>query len=568
MFKENKDYLQTNLFSFENQLSKEKAEKLRKSEEYYFFKMIFSKIKEDDFAVLYSEKCSRPNAAVNQLVSALILMNRKGWTYEELFNRIDFDLLTRSALGLFTIEEAPFCQATIFNFQNLLADHYIRTGENLLERVFDGLTEKQLKALKLKTNIQRSDSFLAASNIRNYSRLQLLIEVLIRLHRILTKKEKKKYSDKFAPYIKQSSGQYIYHLKGSDLNSEIEKIGEVYHWLYKKLEKKYSGVEIFQTFERVYTEHFTVADKKVEVIAAEELTSSIVQSPDDVEATYRRKRTKESRGQSINITETANPENPVSLLTDVSVNPNNKDDSKVLNKRLDVMKEKTPDLEELHTDGAYGSEDNDEKMEELDILHVPTGIRGREGKVEIKIEKKRKERYNVSCPGQKVKAKKARKKFRANFDLKKCSSCSLKEICPTIELKNSRAYYFTKADYMQKNRQQNINKIPRARRKLRPNVESTVNEFTCKTKKGKLKVRGAFKAEIFAFTMALSINFGRIYRLILENPEEYAALLRYLLYFFVRKVKLLNSNNSGPLRWYIFQYFSKMTEYALKSACF
>ncbi len=477
-------------------------------------------------------------------------MSRKGWTYEELFDRIDFDLLTRAALGLFTMEETPFCPATIFNFQNLLSEHHITTGENLLERVFDGFTEKQLKALKLKTNIQRSDSFLAASNIRNYSRLQLLVEILIRLHRILTEKEKKKLADKFGPYIKQSSGQYIYHLKGSDLNSEIERIGEVYHWLHKKLEKKYREVEIFNIFERVYTEHFTVVNKKVEVIAAEELSSSIVQSPDDVEATYRRKRRNESRGQSINITETANPENPINLLTDVSVNPNNKDDSKILNKRLDVMKEKTPDLEELHTDGAYGSEDNDKKMEELNILHVPTGIRGREGKVEIKIEKKRKDRYNVSCPRQEVKAKKARKKLKASFDINICKKCDLKDSCPTIELKNSRAYYFTKSDFMQKNRRKNIEKIPEERRKLRPNVESTVNEFTCKTKNGKLKVRGAFKAEIFAFAMALSINFGRIYRLILENPEEYACLYRYLFCFFVIKAKSLNSRVS---QWHFFQ---------------
>ena len=40
MFKENTGYLQTNLFSFENQLNKKKLEKLRGSEEYYFFKTI------------------------------------------------------------------------------------------------------------------------------------------------------------------------------------------------------------------------------------------------------------------------------------------------------------------------------------------------------------------------------------------------------------------------------------------------------------------------------------------------------------------------------------------------
>ena len=43
---------------------------------------------------------------------------------------------------------------------------------------FDGLTKEQLKRLKIKTDIQRSDSFMAMSNIRSYGWVQLLIESL------------------------------------------------------------------------------------------------------------------------------------------------------------------------------------------------------------------------------------------------------------------------------------------------------------------------------------------------------------------------------------------------------
>ena len=55
------------------------------------------------------------------------------------------------------------------NFQNRLNEHHVSTGENLLEKTFDNLTLDQIKELKLKTDIQRTDSFFAASNIRNYS---------------------------------------------------------------------------------------------------------------------------------------------------------------------------------------------------------------------------------------------------------------------------------------------------------------------------------------------------------------------------------------------------------------
>ncbi len=39
----------------------------------------------------------------------------------------------------------------------------------------------------------------------------------------------------------------------------------------------------------------------------------------------------------------------------------------------------------MHTDGGYGSEDNDKKFEELGIIQITTAVRGRESKIEKKI---------------------------------------------------------------------------------------------------------------------------------------------------------------------------------------
>ena len=50
-------------------------------------------------------------------------------------------------------------------------------------------------------------------------------------------------------------------------------------------------------------------------------------------------------------------------------------------KKNEELKEKTLDLKELHTDGAYGSKDNDQKFEELGITHIPTAVKGRKSKV-------------------------------------------------------------------------------------------------------------------------------------------------------------------------------------------
>src|SRR4030042_3220074 len=79
MFQENTEHMQPSLFGIANQFSPEKIERLKKSKEYYFYHLVFCKIREKDFEVLFSKEYSRPNAPVNSLVSAIILMTHHGW---------------------------------------------------------------------------------------------------------------------------------------------------------------------------------------------------------------------------------------------------------------------------------------------------------------------------------------------------------------------------------------------------------------------------------------------------------------------------------------------------------
>ena len=523
MFRKNTSHLQPSLFGIASQLPKAKLKKLKKSKEYDFYQLVFCKINEKDFSVLYSDNSSRPNVPVNSLVASIILMYHNDWTTEQLFNHIDFDLLTRTALGLDTLEQTPFCPATFFNFQNRLLSHFVATGQNLIEGVFDGLTQQQLKTLKIKTDIQRSDSFMAMSNIRSYSRTQLLIEMLIRLYRVLSDEDKVRFKELLNPYIKQSSGQYIYNLQRQQIPHEQEKLGQLYHKLYEALKESYKDFEVFSVFERVYTEHFTIIDDKITVKTGKELNGSTLQSPDDIDATYRKKQDRHYRGQSVNVTETANPDNELNLITDVAVCSNDTDDSKILNERVEPIKEKTPDLNELHTDGAYGSEENDKKMEELEITHVQTAVRGRKAEVSMEIEEVSDGQYTVKCPHQSVSSQKTKTRHKACFDVEICKQCPLSSNCPAKQQSDKRTYYFDRSDYLLGKRNRNIKSLPPERRKLRPNVEATVKEFTKPfNHKGKLRVRGLFKTMVYAHAMAISINFGRVWRYMAENPDFFA----------------------------------------------
>ena len=560
MFKANN---QADLFTFETQLlDNEQQMLLDKTPEKAFYNLIFSNIKEDDYKVLFSGKASRPNVPVNILISALILKERKSWSYDELMASVLFDMRTKVALGLSSIDYKPFSRATIFNFQNRLADYEQEKGVNLLEITFDNLTASQLKKLKIKTNIQRSDSGLISSNIRKYSRVQLLIEVLLRLSRLFEDSDKDILSKQIKPYSKLGSQKYVYQLKSSDLTHELKKLGELYFDVYKHVKTKYSDTDEFRIFERAYNEHFTIIEGKPKTKDNNELNSSMLQSPDDEDATYRKKREQESKGFTINATETANPENDIQLLTDIAVNKNNIDDSKILEDRADKIIEKTPDLQELHTDGGYGSEEVDKKMEEHNIILITTAVRGRESKIEKTISQnpENEVEYIIKCPHQEVKSVPTKKRNKAIFDIAKCNNCPLKQECNIFKANGK--YYFTHSDYLKNTRNNNIKKIPKERRKIRPNVEATIKEFKGKTQAGKLKVRGIFKASLFAFAMGISINFGRIYRLLLAKNEKTINILTIfnildsqiifllkLTQILARKDKILNKfSNLGFIR--------------------
>jgi len=113
----------------------------------------------------------------------------------------------------------------------------------------------------------------------------------------------------------------------------------------------------------------------------------------------------------------------------VVVKPVNIDDSTILNERLDIIKDKTPEIEELHFDGGYGSEANDQKMLVHEITPVQTAIRGRKAQVEIAIEVHQDNSYQVSCPLQSVVASATRKRLKACFDKLVCSSCPYFQDC-------------------------------------------------------------------------------------------------------------------------------------------
>ena len=205
MFRENSVHLQENLFGTVCQLSKQQQKRLERSKEFYIYEHFFSQIDEKIFEPLYFDNNGRPNAAINALVTASMLHSHNGWSVEFLIDQINFNLLTRNALGMKTTDKTPFFEATSYSFQNRLRRHEELTCENLLEVQFKKLTAKQIKNLELKTGIQRTDSFQVMTNIKSQSRVELIVEVLISLYRVLDLSIKERFCELIARTSKKTA---------------------------------------------------------------------------------------------------------------------------------------------------------------------------------------------------------------------------------------------------------------------------------------------------------------------------------------------------------------------------
>lgn len=209
MFKANESHRQRSMFNSIESLPNEELALLETSWAATFYRECFCRIDEEAFACLYSDKPSRPNVPVNMLLSLEILKAGFGWDDEELINHFYFDLQVRYALGLRTLGEGHFDVRTLYNFRRRLSKHMQETGWNLVAEAFQRMSDEQVEAFQLKAGRLRMDSTMVASNIREYTRLQLLVEVLQRVHRMLNDVDRQRYAEELAPYTQGTSGQYV-----------------------------------------------------------------------------------------------------------------------------------------------------------------------------------------------------------------------------------------------------------------------------------------------------------------------------------------------------------------------
>jgi hypothetical protein len=538
MFKKNQRHFQIPLTSNVDELPTKLRKRLETSWSGVFYREFFSRLDESPFAILYADCPSRPNIPVNVLVGLEYLKAGNGWTDEEMLDEFGYDVQVRYALGFRQLGEGDFELRTLYYFRERLSRYMQETGINLLDQAFEQVTDQQIAAYHLKTGKQRMDSTQIASNIRTMSRLQLLVEVLQRVHRMLTEEDQGHYAEVFAPYIQGHAGQYVYHIKGEDTSKHLQKIGEFMQGLLDELQASYAQEPVYEMFERVFGEHFRVAEQVLKTRIDKELSASSLQSPDDLEATYRKKNKKQYKGYVANLTETCDPDNDLQLITKVQVAANSVDDAKLMEEALPDLKERT-DLDTLYTDGGYGSPSADKTMQNNQVVQIQTAIRGRAPSTEklnlSDFEIKQTETgkpTQITCPqGQTIAvySSSQKKSFVAHFETKVCQACPFLQKCPAKKRKRDPRHHlrFSQQQVNMSQRRRRSQTHQQEGRNLRAAVEATVRQVKYPFPASKLPVRGRFRVTCMVIGSAMTTNVRRIQRFLeakikLENEQKKA----------------------------------------------
>ncbi len=327
-----------------------------------FRKEVLMRIDESIFSVLFNDTTGAPNAPVRILVGMMILKESFAWSDSQLFEHCRFNLLARSSLGLFNMNDSLPVESTYYLFRKHIYDHQKQSGEDLMGKAFAHITSGQIKDFDVNGRSIRMDSKLIGSNIALFSRYEIIHQTLCMFYQTLDKAAKSRILaadlEQLKKLVEEESSKTVYRSTREELKGRLQPIGIL---IYKML--KVFGelqTESFQLLERVFNEQYKVSEeKRIELRPKEEISSSSVQSPHDPDSAYRNKRDQQVKGYSVNITETCSDDN-LNLITNVLVEKANAPDTTFVEPAiLSTIEVTGQPIDKVYADGAFQSPFND-----------------------------------------------------------------------------------------------------------------------------------------------------------------------------------------------------------------
>jgi len=531
MFRENEQHRQKSFFSAEDWLPAKLRDRLRTSWAEAFYRLVLCRIDETIFEPLYSEKASRPNVPVNVLVGLEILKSGFGWSDEVLYEQVCYNLQVRHALGLHDLSAEVFTLRTLYNFRRRVREYADETGVNLMEKAFEQITDEHLEMVAVATGWQRMDSTQILSNLTEMNRLELLVAVLQAVHKQLPDAAQASWGKRRSAYLEGRPHQVCYKIPNAEARDHLITIGQELSAVEVLLTEQAPDSDALALVERVLKEQYERdTDGTVRLRPGEEIVAGSLQSPHDHDATYRIKGGKRFRGgYVINVSETADPENAIQLITDVQVEPNQTDDATLMEQALDDQAAREIEVERVTTDGGYTGPQGEAACDKHDVELRATRMRGGRSAAD----KWGWEEYTwevddegtpsrVTCP-QGCKAAllrgRAEGRFIARFDPECCADCPFfNDLCRVQDRKQVGPTLYVQARTIE---------VAQQRQSLHPEdtsirvlAESTVRSLKRAFPNNKLPVRGLIRSRMMIYPAAVMVNLRRLHRYFTQMAQD------------------------------------------------
>ena len=339
---------------------------------------VFPQIDEKRFAVLYSDKASRPNTPVNVIVGALIIKELFGISDDEVVDNLMLDPRYQVALHTTSFEEQPLSDKSLSRFRIRCYNYEKTHGVDLYHDCVTNLAEASARMMNIDKRIRRMDSLMVEANIRKLSRMELIYTCISKLVIYLHRNGRDDLIGHMAHYYDPNDlNRVIYHCSDVDAGERFEVLLKDSDTLLEKCGSAFDDVTEYQLFIRCLSEQTIVEDGKRRLRTKEDGTmdSDLMQSPVDPDATFRTKAGKQHRGYAANVEESVGSNG--SIVTDYQFDLNNKSDSDFLKDHLASIGHQDEETVVV-TDGAYSGDENVKTAADQNIRLITTDLLGKD----------------------------------------------------------------------------------------------------------------------------------------------------------------------------------------------
>lgn len=480
---------------------------------------IFPAINEENFAVLYSDKASRPNTPVNIILSSLILKELLGLTDDELVESLIFDIRFQYALHTTSFKKQPLSDRTLSRFRERCLTYEALTGIDLVKECIINLSTQIANMMGINTGLKRMDSLMVASNIKKLSRLELLYTCVANLVKLLQKNQDN-IPEGMEHYLEpEDNNKVIYHMKSMNITEKVERVLYDASLLIKRCASNYDKSNEYQLLIRVIGEQTTKDDNDALTLKDKKdktMDSTILQNPADPDATYRFKAGKHHRGYVANLTEDVDIAKEISIISDYDYQANTYSDSQFLKDSVENSVKQT-ETQTLVADGAYGGEENIAKAKEKNINLVTTNFQAtKPASILSNFQFSSDGTKVLKCAGGQIPITNSynikSEQCRITLDKEKCNNCLYKDECkPKFHKKKTSKVLSWKSvsrakqlEYMKTTEFIELAKI-------RNGVESLPSILRRKYNVDEIPVRGKLKTKLFFGFKVGAINFKKLF---------------------------------------------------------